>query len=275
MRNFWPFRQKRKAGLSLEKYLFLTDSQLIYQLATSPNSKPLADRLDGYHDQLGQLSIERNSAMSMYAVTFAACLLARFNLIDNFNPAGISLLPVAVKHLVIVAYAVSLVRLGLVSSKYSFICGLFHKKFYASQADARVDLLAKYPLAFDALKYYVGQIGSLPHTASMRIPKRMIMMLVILSSAIMFYLAVSFWLFGSLALDVWMSKTPVPSILSKSVVIVSIVIAFSSLLLPVDLLFKRSYMHIGLIKMMNGAHEEDRPRYDRFRAAINRIKIDN
>jgi hypothetical protein len=256
-------RPKRKSG-DLAKYLYLTDKQLIYRHITDVHNAPIETRLDVFYSQLSALRPERNSAYFQYAVAFGASLLTEFNLIANVSAGGVSVLPIALKHVVLVAFAVTQLRLGFVLSKYSYIVGIFEHRFYASPPYRRADMLARYPFAFDTMKYFVTQIGTLPHTASMRLPKRMIGMLILLVIGLLVYVSFSIWLFMSLAHAVWTSVTPLPTFWSKSVVFVSLAMAAATYLLPTDLLFKRSYMHIGLIKMMNRAHEEDRPRYLRY-----------
>ena len=41
-------------------------------------------------------------------------------------------------------------------------------------------------------------------------------------------------------------------------------VVLASWFLPYELFFKKSYIHVGFVRMLNAAHTNDRPRYDRY-----------
>jgi hypothetical protein len=123
----------------------------------------------------------------------------------------------------------------------------------------------------DVMKYYVGQVGNLPHMSTMRVPVRMIAMVALLLMGIVAYVVFSLWLFGTLSTEIWNASSPLPVFWTRCVVVVSLGLVAASYLMPSDLLVKRSYMHVGLAKMMNRAHEIDRERYLRYLRWVNRL----
>lgn len=257
-------RLKRDKGLGAAKYLYLTDKQIAYQLISSPENGSIDDKLDTFYVQLQALSSDRSSAIMMYLSVFALCFMSRFNLVFNIEAGGISLLPNALNHALLGLYAFAMLRLGLATVKHSYLASMFDLKFYKSNPERRALLLAKYPSAFDALKYYQTQIGCLPYTARMYQSKRMIAMLILLIAGLLIYIVLSGWVFISLATDVWKSSAPLSSWWSKSLVIGSTMVVLASWFLPYELFLKKSYIHVGLVKMLNAAHANDRPRYDRY-----------
>lgn len=265
-------RKKRDDGAGLAKYLYLSDKQLVYQLITSPENGKLRDSLEAYHKQIETLAAECNSALTAYLIFMGAAVLSKFDLVASVSAAGISLLPIAIKHVVLFGLSVSQLRYSLISVKRGYISGIFDRIYYSSTPSKRADLLARYPQAFDTLKYYPTQIGTLPHTASMRFPIRMVTMLAFLVVGLAIYIFFATWLFYSLACDVWLSTTPFEGFWSKATVAVSIALVVVSMLLPADLVLKRSYMHIGLVNMMNDAYKHNRQRYLKYSKWAQSIK---
>jgi hypothetical protein len=152
-----------------------------------------------------------------------------------------------------------------------FVAGIFEAHFYKCLPGKRVDLLCRYPAAYESLKFSPIQIGALPHTAP-RVPKRMIAIVLIMALAAPVSFSLSLWLTASLSYDVWNSVTALPSFWSKLIAAASLITVIASYALPFDLLFKRRYLHVGFVGMMNRAYRENRPRYLRYLAWVERVR---
>jgi hypothetical protein len=267
----WIFCRAKRPDKGFSKYIYLTNKQLVYQLITSPENGKLEGWLDTFYKQLENLRPERNSSAKLYLIVIAALLLTRLNLITGISAAGFSVSPVALQHVLLIGLALSQFNLSYTLAKYGYISSIFDRKFYSSPPYERALLLAKYPSAYDVSKYYLTQIGTLPHTASIRIPVQLIAALVFLVIGLSAYVAFSFWLFIDVAIDVWQSKTSLPVFWSRSTVVIAAAVTISTYLLPTTELLKRRYMHIGLVKMMNRTHKSDRARYRRYLGWIDSI----
>lgn len=265
LRQKWPHRH------GVAKYVYLTDREVSYQLLRNKATAPLDNDLEKYYSALIPLADARRNAFKLSAAMLALALLSKLNLVSAGSLSGVTLAPIALKHALLAAYAATNLYSSIMSVKFMFVAGIFETHFYKCNPSQRVDLLCRYPIAFDSLKFSPLQIGTLPHTAP-RVPKRMIAIVFLVALAVPVSFLLSLWLTASLSYDVWNSVTSLPSFWSKIIASASLLTVIASYALPFDLLFKRRYLHIGFVKMMNRAHREDRPRYLRYLAWIERTR---
>ena len=211
-------------------------------------------------------------ALRAYILIMTVGILSKFNLLNQFNSLGFGISPNALSHVVLISLAFFSFRLAVIYSKFYYIANIFDVFFYKSDPPRRALLLAEYPLAFEVIKFYQGQIGTLPHTARMKLPYRMLGMLIFLVTGIIAYLGFSIYIYCSLASTVWNSSGGLPTFWSHALFVISTSLMICSWLLPFDLMIKKSYMHIGFIKMLNAAHELDLERYRRYFEWTRRIR---
>jgi len=254
------------------KSLYLSDDQLVYQLITNTRDLHKSENLDPLYSAIGSLRERRDVALKQYLVVFLAGVLARVGALQDFSAGGVSLQKAAISHVVLILFAFASFNLNLSFVKLRYSCGIFSRIFIASSPSNKAYLLARYPEAFDELRYYVTQIGFLPYTTREGWPVRMVLALILIIFGMILYVTISLWIFLGLAGEVWSYKTIVPMIWSRLFVIAAVMITVSGFALPGDLIFKRRYLHIGFVQMMNKAHDEDRPRYLRYLRWVMRIR---
>lgn len=270
-----PFKTPRRytgQGEDLLKYVYLKDDDYWYRILREKYSRSEVEKVaDDYYKTFCEIDERYHKALKFLGLIWAFGVLVAIGFIKKANILGLD---------------ISSSRFGAaflpLAGGFSYLCGelavkramiksIFEKHYLTSDNRDRIDLLLKYPNAYPFYRYKPNHEVAPRYLYGQHRFVGYIYLIILSSLTALFAFIFSCYIAIYFITEV-LNYTSLSKFITIPLVVLSSIGMLMGYIYPAASIFKRRYMHLGMVKLLNSVYVSDRSRYRRYIKLIDRAK---
>lgn len=245
----------RNAKNPLTKTRRLDDGTLL-SLLVQRGDQPSAEFDKQIYEGLVRLQEQLTRAMTVSVIAWGLALFAYLGLLKGVSAGGLEFAERSFSLIAIILVGPATFWASATMSKVSYLRVWFSWRFNDSPPSDRATLLLRFPEAYWFFSFLPSVRGFPADVWPKRNQLSELLPIALVTVALLAYTVGGFALFGGLAYQVWMSSYP-NSLVARAAVIAATMLLLLSWSCRVFTDFKRTYVHYGLVSLLQKLPEEE------------------